>query len=281
MKKNLLFLIPAIGFIGFSFFYKGEKISTYHNDGIETVNFSSNPPAEKTGAPGDGNCTDCHMGATMSAEGVVDFSVGGGPGYIPGNTYPFILSSIGGSRNGFQLTVLDASNNAAGTFTAGTGSSVTTSGGREYVRHSDSGVDTWVFDWTAPGSDMGELTAYYAVNKANDNGENTGDEIFLGTTAIPLFGASIEENELDKAYKIFFNDQTGQLNLSYSLLEESKVVLNIQDLSGKLIEYYDFGSQPTGDYNELLPVTQVESEGIYVLSLFVDNKVFNRKVLLK
>lgn len=274
-------MIPVIGFIGFSFFYEGSKMSTYHVDGIETVNFSSNPPAGKTGAPGEGNCTDCHSGATMSAEGVVDFSVGGGPGYIPGNTYPFILSSLGGSSNGFQLTVLDASNNAAGTFTAGTGSSVTTSGGRKYVRQTNDGLDNWVFDWTAPDTDMGELTVYYAVNKANNNGSTSGDEIFLGTTTIPLEGASIKENELDKAYKIFFNDQTRELNLKYSLLEEAKVTLNIQDLSGRLIEYYDFGSQPTGDYNEFLPVTQVENQGVYILSLFIDNQVFNRKVVLK
>ena len=282
MKKTALFLIPLIGFIGVSFFYKGDKISTYHNDGIESVNYSGNPPSAKTGAPGDGNCTDCHSGSTLSGDGVISFNVSGGPGYIPGNTYPITISTTGGSKNGFQMTILDASNNQAGSFSAGAGSSVTSSGGRQYIRHStSSGITSWTFDWTAPDADAGELTAYYAMTKANSNGGTSGDNVYLGNTAIPLEGASIHENALDKAFKIYFNGQTRELNLSYALLEESKVALNIQDLSGRLVEYYDFGNQPTGDYQELVPVTQVQSEGVYILSLFINNQVFNRKVLLK
>ena len=111
MKKNILLLLPIVGVLGFSFFYESNHISTYHNDGIETVNFGVNPPAGKTGAPGDGNCTDCHSGSTMSSEGVVFFTVGGGPGYMPGSTYPISLSTISGTNNGFELTILDADNN--------------------------------------------------------------------------------------------------------------------------------------------------------------------------
>jgi hypothetical protein len=281
MKKNILLLFPVIGVLGFSFFYESNHISTYHNDGIETVNFEVNPPAGKTGAPGDGNCTDCHSGSTMSSDGVVFFTVGGGPGYMPGSTYPISLSTISGTKNGFELTILDAENNFAGSFTPGAATSVATLGGVDYIRHSTTDEIAWTFDWTAPATDMGELTAYYAVNISNDNGENTGDEIFLGNNSIPLFGASIEENELDKAYKIYFNSQTSELNLNYSLNKESKVVLNVQDLSGKLIQYYDFGYQNSGDYSEQLTVTNIDNEGVYILSLFINNQVFNRKVSLK
>ena len=58
MNKKLLLLIPVIGFIGLSFFDKESNITSFHNDGIETVNYAANPPTEKTGAPGEGNCTD-------------------------------------------------------------------------------------------------------------------------------------------------------------------------------------------------------------------------------
>jgi len=279
MNKKLLFVLPILGLIGFSFFYNGNNISKFHNDGIENVNFTSNPPTGKTGAPGEGNCTDCHSGSVQSPDGVVFFTVGGGPGYIPGDTYPITLSTISGVKNGFELTILDGDENFAGSFTAGDHSNVASFGGVDYIRHSESdGVISWTFDWTAPDADMGELTAYYAVNVSNDNDLAGGDEIFVGNTAIPLFGVGIEENELDKAYNIFYNNLTNELNLSYSLLKESKVVLNIQDLSGRLIEYYDFGYQSSGDYAEKLVVTNIDTDGVYILSLFINNQAFNRKV---
>lgn len=280
MNKKLLLVLTIAGVAGMSFFYNPDRVTKYHNDGIETVNFSSNPPTGKTGAPGEGNCTDCHSGSTLSAEGVVDFSVGGGPGYIPGNTYTLIVSSIGGDKNGFELTILDDSDNQAGTFTAGANSNVAAGGGREYVRHSTSlGEDTWVFEWTAPAEDMGELTAYYTVNKTNNNGATSGDEIYVGSTPIPIHGASITENELDASYQVYYNQLSHELNLNYSLPEEAKVVLNIQDLSGRLITHFDFGDQPAGDYTELLQIENITPHSVYIVSLFVDNTVLNRKIM--
>ncbi|MFT5824042.1 MAG: hypothetical protein ACI8ZM_005308 [Crocinitomix sp.] len=281
MKKSILILLPIMGVIGFSFLYEGNHVSNYHKDIIETVNFSSNPPTGKTGAPGEGNCTDCHSGSTMSGDGVVFFTLSGGPSYMPGSTYPVTVSTISGTKNGFELTVLDGDGNFQGSFASGDNSSIATGGGIDYVRHSASdGVLSWTFDWTAPDTDAGELTAYYCVNVSNDNGSTSGDEIFLGNESIPLLGVGIEENELDEAYEIFYNSLAKELNLNYSLLKEAKVVLNIQDLSGKLIQYYDFGYQSAGDYSEKLTVTNVDSEGIYLLSLFINNQVFNRKVSL-
>lgn len=281
MTKYLLVLVPVVGFVGFSFFNKGEKIMTYHADGIETINYGGNPPAEKTGAPGEGNCTECHTGDVMSAEGVVDFTIGGGPNYTPGSTYPVTISSIGGPKNGFELTILDADGNQAGTLTGGGDVSITTAGGRQYARHTNSlGLTTFNFMWEAPATDMGELTAYYAVNKADNNGSSAGDEIFLGSTAIGVFGASISENELEKGYKVTYNSLSKELNLNYKLVDNARVMLNIQDLSGKLIENYDFGYQNDGSYNEVLPVTKVSTEGVYVVSLFINNRVLNRKVVL-
>ncbi len=281
MKKTLLFLLPALGVLIFSFNSKSEKISAYHSDTIDGVEFNSNPPAARTGAPGEGNCTACHSGAVMSGEGVIFFTIGGGPNYIPGQVYPVTISTIGGPRNGFQLTILDGANNAAGTFTAGANSNVTTSGGRRYVRHSASeGQISWTFDWTAPATEMGELTAYYSMIKSNNNGSDSGDELFLGNTAIPLIGASIAENELEMGYRVFYNPVDQILNLNYVLTDESKVVLNVQDLSGRLIQYYDLGNQTEGAYKEVITLDKVNPSGVYLISLLINNRVLNRKVVI-
>ena len=283
MKKKLLLFVPLTAIIGFSFLYKGNNITTYHSDGITGVDFSSNPPSEKTGAPGDGNCTQCHSGSVLDAEGSIDFTVSGGPNYVPGSAYPITISSFGGSvKNGFEMTIVDADGNQAGTFTAGDNSGVTVAADREYIRHTASdGISMWTFTWNAPAVEQGELTVFYAYNKSNDNGASSGDEIYLGSKTIPLLGASVKENKLEKGYSIYFNSNTRELNLNYSLFADAKVVLNIQDLSGRLVDYYDLGMQSSGDYTEHLPVKAIDKEGVYLLSLFVNNTVLSRKIVLK
>ncbi len=281
MKKSLLLLIPAAGLVGLSFFNMKSTITKYHADGVTGVLNSVNPPAARTGAPGEANCTACHSGATMSAEGVVDFTLSGGPMYIPGTSYPITISTVGGGKNGFELTILDADGNQAGTFSAGANTSVTSAGGRQYIRHSASvGITSWTFDWTAPATESGELTAYYSFNKSNANGSTSGDEIFLGNTTVPSEFSGIAENPVDDAYNVFFNSNTRELNLAYSIFDNRRVVLNVQDLSGRLVQYFDLGQQAAGNYTEKLMVDQAENAGVYIVSLFVDNKVYNRKLML-
>lgn len=281
MKKLVLSTLVFAGIASVSFFSMEGKISKYHSDGIEGVNFSSNPPAARTGAPGETNCTACHTGTAMSGEGVIFFSVGGGPNYTPGETYPLSIATVGGSKNGFELTILDGSDNQAGTLTAGVNTTVTSAGGRQYIRHSASeGLGSWTFNWTAPATNVGELTAYYAMNKSNSSESSSGDEIFLGNTPIPPFNVGIAENPLDKAYKVSYNNLTKQVSLNYSLIENAKVVLNVQDLSGKLIQTVDFGYKTTGDYSEQVTLNKVDINGMYVVSLFINNRVLNRKLMI-
>ncbi len=281
MKKLVVSLLVFVGIASISFFSVEGKITKYHVDGIEVVNFTSNPPAARTGAPGEANCTACHTGTAMSGEGVVFFTVGGGPNYTPGDTYPISIATVGGSKNGFELTILDGSDNQAGTFTAGDNSSVVSEGGRQYIRHSASeGLGSWTFNWTAPATNVGELTAYYAMNKSNNSESSSGDEIFLGSTAIPPFNVSVVENKLDKAYNVTYNNLTKQVSLSYSLFDNAKVVLNIQDLSGRLIQTLDFGYKSVGDYSEQVEINNPSMNGLYVVSLFVNNRVLNRKLMI-
>jgi hypothetical protein len=281
MKKLVVIALVFVGIASISFFSVEGKITKYHSDGIEEVNFSSNPPAARTGAPGEINCTGCHLGTAMSAEGVVFFTVGGGPNYTPGETYPISIATVGGSKNGFELTILDGSNNQAGTIAAGPNTTVISEGGRQYIRHSASdGMGSWTFDWTAPATNLGELTAYYSFNKANNNDASSGDEIFLGSAAIPPFNVSIAENPLEKAYNVSYNNLTKQVSLNYSIIENAKVVLNIQDLSGRLIQSVDFGYKTNGDYSEQVALKNTDINGVYVVSLFINNRVLNRKLMI-
>ena len=81
--------------------------------------FSSAPPTGRTGAPGDGLCTNCH-GDTASFDG--DITISGIPNNpLPNTTYTvrvdIDVTSGNPVRGGFQLVALDDTNdNQAGTW---------------------------------------------------------------------------------------------------------------------------------------------------------------------
>jgi hypothetical protein len=260
-------------------------ITKYHDDGVERAWSSVNPPAAKTGAPGETNCTSCHLGTAQSADGVITVTFSGaGDEYIVSQAYTITISIATGTKNGFEMTILDDSNLKAGTFTAGTGSSITNSGGKQYIRHNASvGMQAWSFTWTAPATDVGDLTMYYAFNKSNAAGNTGGDVIYLGQYNLgsAVFNTVTDYEKTDAGYTAYYNSADQQLNLGYTLDHDARVVLSVQDVSGRLIQQVDLGHQASGIYQEQVRLTMQPPAGIYVVSLLVDNNVYNRKVAIQ
>ena len=283
MKKKLLFIIPAAVIVGITLLSNTDKkIEKYHKDGVDIVNFSSNPNLGLTGAPGEANCTQCHSGTTQSATATSGMTTSL-TNYQIGQTYTFAMGSTVNTVNGFEMTILDNSGNQAGSFVAGaTNTSISASGGKEYIRHSTK-TQSWSFDWTAPATDIGALTAYYAMAETDNSGSTSGDVIYLGSMSI----ASDASNGLtnyqiqDQKINMFFNESNQELNVKYKLNEKSKISVQIVDLTGKVIENVDLGSKSFGPHSEKIQLENIHAEGIYVVTLFINNGVFNRKIYLK
>jgi len=182
---------------------------------------SSNPPNGRTGAPGDTFCTDCHGNPSSSINGIVDIS--GVPNTIaPNTTYNITVTSeiTSGTptRSGFQMVVLDGSDNDVGTLSnAGASSTITPSGGRTYFEHSPSlnfnGNNTvsWDVEWTSPaGPDMEPITFYASSILANGSGGNSGDRMKLtnvsGTLDAPILPITITIVEQADISCFGFND---------------------------------------------------------------------------
>ncbi len=286
LHTALLVLISSVIVLGcLSFFNATGTISTYHEvDDVDQLLFSANPPVARTGAPGEGNCTACHAGSTQSAVGVVDYTFSEPSNiYYPDSTYSITLSVPSGVKNGFEMTILDGSDNAAGTFTAGTGSSTASSGGRNYIRHSVStGITSWSFDWTAPDSDLGNLTVYYSFIKANNNGQNSGDEIYLGQESIFVAGDAgfTEHQQLQEAFQVYADANLKLININYQTIQSSRVQLNLIDISGKLIYREDFGQKGPGKYSEKFDYGPIPKTGVYFVSLLINNYAVNQKIFL-
>ena len=153
---------------------------------------SSGPLDGRTGAPGEGLCTDCHSGSPD--DGSVQIT-GTPMFYEPGATYTITvtLQDQGQSRWGFELTAKDGSANGAGDFTitdaVNTQLSDNPAPAADYVKHTSAGTYngtpdgpvTWEFDWTAPPSDVGDITFYVAGNAADGNSGTSGDNIYTSS----------------------------------------------------------------------------------------------------
>jgi uncharacterized repeat protein (TIGR01451 family) len=155
--------------------------------------FSAGPPAGYTGAPGEEPeaCAECHVPPDA---GTGTISITAPQTYVPGQTYPITVTHSNPDptrkRWGFQLTVLDTSDEKAGELqnTSGLTQVLNNQGpgsARQYIEHSASGTfvgqsngASWTFNWTAPAEDVGPVTFYTAGNQANNDGNTSGDFIY-------------------------------------------------------------------------------------------------------
>ena len=142
------------------------------------LGFSSSPPIGNTGAPGDGNCGNCHGGGNFPGSIFFDWSTDPSP--------EFIIEFDTGVPNqfGYQMTILDDNDDPIGTYVdIPSNSSVKTSAGQEWLGHDPSTfINSGFFEvegsWNPQGY-TGDLTVYLAINAANGNGNTGGDDIHL------------------------------------------------------------------------------------------------------
>jgi len=165
------------------------------------------PPAEKTGAPNESTCMDCHLGNDLNAsDGSLMLTVP--ETYIPNEVYTVVvnLSHTGQSKWGFEMTALDADGARAGAFAADDAGNtgLTEANDKQYIHHTTAGTaagtndaHSWEFEWTAPDADIGPITFYTAGNAANNDGGTTGDYIYTAqaesTPPVPVIaGVTLE-----------------------------------------------------------------------------------------
>ncbi len=150
------------------------------------------PPAGNSGAPGETACNNCHVQETGSGF----FTVLAPSTYAPGTTYQITVRHTTNDntrrRWGFQLTALTSVNIRAGDL-ATTGANVRIltggpGGARQYAEHTEVGTFagfgspvSWTFNWTAPATNLGPVTFYAAGLQANNNGNETGDQIYTAS----------------------------------------------------------------------------------------------------
>jgi PKD repeat protein len=153
-------------------------------------------PVRRTNAPGEQSCGGCHPGNVNTGPGSVSLDVPTN-GYVPGQTYSLnhliTDSTFNNVRFGFTTTVLDANNQQAGELsvldvaTSSLQTSLVSGSLREYIGHLQaSSVSSWAYEWTAPTSNVGDITFYTVSVVANGNNGTSGDQVYEEAVTMSL-----------------------------------------------------------------------------------------------
>jgi hypothetical protein len=257
---------------------------------------SDNGKAGATGSPGEQTCSqsNCHTGSTDNSMGgsvtltstdLVNWE------YTPGQTYTLTATVMqqGRSLFGVGLEALLPSGANAGNLIAGTGTTIktaTVSGNsrRNIVHNMNAGATanahSFTFTWTAPATDVGPITMYFAGNATNNNGAKTGDYIYNASQVVSPAGVGIPEQENSLfTFSFYPNPATDNLTANYSLEESSKVTYIIYDLTGKKIQTETTNRFP-GAQQQSIDVSSLQA-GTYFLSVSVNGNVITKRFVKK
>jgi len=290
MKKSLLLVLTPAIFISLISLQKSSdfKIEKYFaKNGHKNANGA---PTGRTGAPGEGNCTGCHAGTAQNGSSENLFILLNGltqvTSYVPGTVYNATLTmSSNPAKKGFQAIALSPSNTMAGSFTGqASNTAITTAGSKKYANHTSasntSSVSTWVWTWTAPAADVGDVTFYVATNKANDNNNDSGDIIYLSQHIIGST-AGIEEEEVKQKFEAGYSSENNSVEISFNTLSSGLLYFNLVDLNGRSVFTYELGAAQIGENKQSIKLPSEIKNGIYVVNLFINNNVKSAKVMVQ
>jgi hypothetical protein len=292
MKKNYILALSGVVLIGaLSFQKSGDfKVEKYFAKNGHKLN-GGGAAAGKTGAPGEGNCTSCHSGSVLSGatENVLTVLSGTTPvtSYVPGQTYTVsLVMSSNPAKKGFQATALNPSNTMAGSFTAGVNTLINGSA-KKYANHTSSSntsaVTAWLWTWTAPATNVGDVKFYVATNKANGNNNDTGDQIYTSQHTITApAGAGVEESaSATSDFKVGYSSENNTVNISFNSLISGDMYVNVVDLNGRSVFTGDLGNSVVGENTESFRLPSDFRNGMYIANFFVNNNSMSAKFMVQ
>ena len=144
-------------------------------------------------------CGGCHAGNALGFDGTLD--IGGVPATIqPNTTYPLSvnITKVDGTqpvfRAGFQMLILDDNSDDAGVasnFDSET--TVTASGGRNYIEHGSGAIQfgasnsiSYTYDWTSPATITGDNITFYMVTVLGNGSGTSQDYSFTNYPTFPF-----------------------------------------------------------------------------------------------
>lgn len=256
-----------------------------------------------TGSPGELTCakSGCHAGTVTQNNNTVNQLIfpTADSTYVPGQTYliKVKVTKANIQRFGFQIEALkDGPNTNIGTFaltqTARTQiiTHVVSSNTRYQVTHVQAGTpafpttgqNEWQFNWTAPSTNQGPITFYYATNCTNNNGLNSGDQTYTNSFKIkPASATAINEIINENEVIAFYNSDGGYFDLQYNLKKDATVFVRVLDVSGREVVSSNSEYKSKGVQSEKINLNANVSSGVYFLNINFGGRVVTKKIFVK
>ncbi|MEM8887300.1 MAG: choice-of-anchor V domain-containing protein [Bacteroidota bacterium] len=256
---------------------------------LELSSFSDGPPASRTAAPGELNCTNgyCHNSFPLnSGPGMASLS---GDifenGFRAGQTYTITakVKNEGQQRFGFMVIAYDSlSQNSGGSVSLAepdrTQLTENQAGDRIYVTHDPANTTAdsseWTFNWTAPNAESSseEVSFYAAFVAANNNNNSSGDYVYAirANAALDTTWATPIAHELsDREVEIRFDQASGRIQVESQQSSGKLTRIEVLSLNGQLSYKHEAYLLPYVPFNVH---TQVWADGIYILKIQQGNK---------
>lgn len=269
-----------------------------------TVIKTSGSHPGSTAAPGDQTCaaSGCHTDAsiTYDTNTVNHLSISSSDtSYIPGQTYTLTLQVIEShtQKFGFELVALADSNNTnVGTFglleptrtqilnyVSGTDLRYSVSHKTAGTAATGPGTIQWTMKWTAPASNVGNITFWYTTNCTNNNTFATGDMLFLSSFKIhhkdTVTVTGLQKFSQKKNVSMYFNRDLNSLNLNFESDRAQETELIMFDMNGKLVASKKL-QVTIGQQEHKVKLPETLSNGAYIVSLSVSGKASATKILI-
>jgi hypothetical protein len=293
MKKSYLFIGLATISMGFFAFQSSTQMTeSIIASKVMHAQSGGGQPA-LTGAPGEGTCTNCHSGTVQdgSQENVfvaINAQFQPVTSYNPGDTYTISVDMVSDpAKKGFSATALDPSDNMAGSFTESAllGTQDFSSGGRDYVSHTGtsntSATQVWGWTWTAPATNVGDVTFYVASNAANNDGSTAGDIIYLSEHILGSVASVNEEEIAEASFTAGYNSEENKVIIDFTSLTSGKMFFNLVDMTGKSVYSKSMSSALVGENKNSVMLPSSIDNGMYVVNFFVGNKAMSANILVQ
>jgi hypothetical protein len=261
--------------------------------GIAATQMSGGPDPGFTGAPGERNCTMCHMGNANSGadETILEFPKELERGYKPGQTYDMsLITEVAGTeRFGVQLTALTGTGAMAGTLTlVNDDLKKETQNGKQYLTHTRNGSTNgvangkkiWNFKWTAPATNVGKVTFYTAWMASNNNGRNdSGDKVYTPNFSFDADPTSVAPKALPDGWTLGPNPSDGDFQLRFNTTDNTPIELSVVNVAGQVVYAKEWTSTGS-NFDQTIALGHL-SKGIYMAQINVGGKQYVERLIVK
>jgi len=255
---------------------------------------SGNGKAGKTGSPGETDCTSCHVGTVNTGIGgvVITAPTLTNWAYTLGQTYQINVTITQASAPlfGFGFEALNSTGANAGTLviTNSTETQIKTftvapNSRNNVVQKSGGGLTTdthtFTFNWTAPATNIGDVTFYVVGMAANNDGGTDGDFVYSSSQVV-TFSTKILENESDKfKLNVYPNPVSEKATIKYQLKENSNVNFELVSITGKVIFENSNIEELAGIHEHNLLLNTIP-KGLYFVNVYINGIKYTEKLFV-